>query len=259
MARARLLHHKRQARRCSFQCDIAKGFHSRRKQKYIRRCICHCQLISIQPSYTGRVWQALHNILAWSGANDERTEGHVLLVQALNDACKYIGALFSDQPSAEANDRCVWISYAKSGRAEFGASMDRRESVQVNAATPYPQLRDSVKLVGVCEVCAHVGRSAVQGLQIIVGVAKVLPQNVLQPSEARIVIEVLGQVAVVRAHEWYFLSACVLHEVEGRAVRHSHVDDAGAKVLDLLFDFGRQGKPNLVSVLEGNGDGVVHK
>mmetsp|Transcript_6045 Transcript_6045/g.9180 ORF Transcript_6045/g.9180 Transcript_6045/m.9180 type:complete len:84 (-) Transcript_6045:146-397(-) len=54
-------------------------------------------------------------------------------------------------------------------------------------------------------------------------------------------------------------SLATRNEVEGRAVRHSHVDDAGAKVFDLLFDFGRQGKSNLVSVLEGNGDGVVHK
>eukprot|EP00957_Ditylum_brightwellii_P183838 14003393-Ditylum_brightwellii.AAC.1 len=72
-------------------------------------------------------------------------------------------------------------------------------------------------------------------------------------------IQLFRQVAVMRAHEWYFLITCILHKVESCEIQHSHVNDAESKVFDLLFDFGRQEKSNFISILKGNWDRAIHK
>ena len=69
----------------------------------------------------------------------------------------------------------------------------------------------------------------------------------LGPTGARVVVEVIHNVAVLGSHEWNVSIPCVLDDIERCAVRHSNMAQSGAKVIDLSIDGIRYQESQAVS------------
>lgn len=110
------------------------------------------------------------------------------------------------------------------------------EGVNVHPAPPHVEFRDAIHLPRLDEMSFDIGRWHVESLQEVVLEAEEGSQHVLEPRHAGVVLHVLGDVGMVRAHDGYVLGSSIVDEVQGRDVRGGDVDDGGLEIGDLGLD-----------------------
>mmetsp|Transcript_4913 Transcript_4913/g.14237 ORF Transcript_4913/g.14237 Transcript_4913/m.14237 type:complete len:536 (-) Transcript_4913:425-2032(-) len=247
MAGAALLDHDGQSGSCRLQGNVSESFHARWEEEDVAGGVGGAEFVAAHPSGVHGVGKGLHGIFAGSGADDQSLERDVLGGQPSHHLLVNVRSLFGHQPSHPADDDVVIVESEL--LTELPRPVHGREFGKVDASAPNAQVGHAVHLGRLAQLAVDVRGGDVQRLQEVVLVAEEGGEDELEPPEARVVVHVLRDVAVVGSHERDLHVAGVLDHVEAGAVGRRDVNEGRLEVHDLLLGRPAQREAQAVTVV----------